>query len=795
MKPLKLFLAIIFSSLLITCNTSLKPEIYDLIKTLRLTAGQTDTLMISDLWFAPDYDVAFIENPDLNLSYNASSGEIIVSADSAFQGMTLQKFTYINKEYAFPVKVNNLTAQTFKYKLKNKEESVRVIGSFNSWNRLNSPMTDADGDGVYEKTFMLDNGRYEYKFYIDGNEIIDPANKEKVLNNFGQYNSLLVINNSSVERELIPNGYQRRAKTITFKWLYNSQAKDTIDISDIIALQDNQVIAPENISIKNNLLSLEINSENVSPNCVIRMVVANNNFYTAESRVYLNNGEIADQSENKSWRDAIVYSLIIDRFYDGDKSNTQKVNNPELKDKANYYGGDIRGIIEKLDTGYFDNLNVNVIWVSPVNQNPFEAYREYPEPRELYAGYHGYWPIEPEKVDVRFGDMGLLRDMVDKAHQKGMKVMLDFVSNHVHEQHPYYKEHPDWFGSVNLPDGRKNIRFWDEYRLTTWFEPYLPSFDYLASEEALNTVTDNAVWWLKESNADGFRQDAVKHVPNKFWRTLTKKIKEEIEIPENRKIYQIGETFGSYDLISSYVNNGQLDGQFNFNLYETALSAFSNPDVSFKVLDIEMAKTHDVYGMYHLMGNLMDSHDKARFMAIVEGDTDPDKGENIPWNNPPKVDDPDSYKKAQLYITYMMTIPGVPFVYYGDEFGMTGANDPDNRRPMRFGDQLSENEKQMLKSVQKIIKLRKDNSALRYGDFRSIYADKNVYAYLRADMLQKVLIVLNKSSEETVVDLKLPVEYNFKSMIPLYGVKRYSLISNILNADIPAYGALVMLLK
>src|SRR5690606_30180448 len=125
-------------------------------------------------------------------------------------------------------------------------------------------------------------------------------------------------------------------------------------------------------------------------------------------------------------------------------------------------------------------------------------------------------------------------------------------------------------------------------------------------------MTDNAVWWLKETGADGFRHDAVKHVPNEFWRLLTKKIKKEFS--GRKTYYQIGETFGSYELVSSYVNNGQLDAQFNFILYDTAIPTFAGTASSFTSLDQQMQKTFDVYGVNHLMGNVIDSHDKVRFM-------------------------------------------------------------------------------------------------------------------------------------------------------------------------------------
>ena len=119
------------------------------------------------------------------------------------------------------------------------------------------------------------------------------------------------------------------------------------------------------------------------------------------------------------------------------------------------------------------------------------------------------------------------------AHKHNIKVLLDFVANHVNELHPLFKQYPEWFGKLELPDGRLNLRLWDEFRLTTWFEPYLPKFNFVGSKDVVEFMSSNAVWWLKETGADGFRQDAVKHMPNEFWRTLTQKIKKEIELPMN----------------------------------------------------------------------------------------------------------------------------------------------------------------------------------------------------------------------------------------------------------------------
>lgn len=772
-------------------------KIRDLIKVVNVTSGSADTIVVSDLFYAGKYDITFSPNMDVNAEYLAKDNSLVLKSKAGFEGLTLVEFTTQGARYQIPVNVNVPQTQKFQYKAAGGENSVFLFGSFNGWNRSSQPMKDDDKDGIYETTIQVEPGRYEYKYFIDGNEIVDPANPEKVSNGMGSFNNIVNVPPRHTDKSYLHLlGDKKMKNGIVFTFMYEKQnQKEKLSLNNIIALLNNTKIEPKNILIRENTISVTLNNKLMTDEDVLRIAVRQGGQNTNVQCIMLRDGKpVSGTGAYKDWHDAVIYSIMIDRFSDGSKSNNNPLIHPQLSDKANYQGGDLQGILDRLQEGYFDSLGVNTLWLSPVYDNTNNVYQEFPEPHRYFTGYHGYWPTDNFKVEEHFGDTALLKKVIDEAHKRNMRVLLDFVANHVHIEHPLFKQHPDWFGSFTLPDGRKNLRLWDEFRLTTWFETYLPKFDYERSAAARDYMTDNAVWWLKQVNADGFRQDAVKHIPYLFWRDLTRKIKQEIEILLNKKIYQIGETFGSYDLISSYVNNGQLSAQFNFNLYDTAIPVFTDSAASFSGLNNQMNQTFSVYGVNHLMGNLMDSHDKARFIAYADGDIAGDPGE-LAWNNPPKVDNPDSYMKTQLYLAYLAAIPGLPVVYYGDEIGMTGATDPDNRRMMRFGKDLDVNEQQMLKATREIFNIRKSSSALKYGDFQTLIAEKNIYAFLRSDAGQRVLVVLNKGAKQEEVKIDLPVFYKIKSGRDLAGRGNYEIASDRITVPLPAYGWRMIELK
>ena len=194
----------------------------------------------------------------------------------------------------------------------------------------------------------------------------------------------------------------------------------------------------------------------------------------------LKKGKVITNSQMLNPRDKytqMIYFMLVDRFNNGNKGNDLPIDDKEVHEKANYFGGDLEGIIQKIEEGYFSELGVNTVWLSPITQNPYYAEVEYPAPHRKYSGYHGYWPISCTSIDTRFGTSQELKTLVDKAHSKNIQVLLDFVSNHVHEKNPLIIDNPTWATDLILENGEENIRIWDEQRLTTWFDRFLPTID------------------------------------------------------------------------------------------------------------------------------------------------------------------------------------------------------------------------------------------------------------------------------------------------------------------------------
>jgi len=464
----------------------------------------------------------------------------------------------------------------------------------------------------------------------------------------------------------------------------------------------------------------------------------------------------------------IIYNVFVDRFVDGDSGNNKLLSPDSVLPRANYMGGDLAGIRQTLEGSYFDALNVNTLWISPVVKNTDGAWGLWPKPRTRFSAYHGYWPVSFTLMDSHFGRPDELRELVSFCHEREKNLLLDVVANHVHQEHPYYQKNPDKTTLLHLPDGSLNLERWDEHRLTTWFDTFLPSLD-LEQEDVREMLSDSLLFWLKEYHLDGFRHDAAKHIPLPFWRLLTKKIRKEIEAGEGRPVYQLGETYGSPELIASYLSTGLLDAQFDFNMYDAALTAFAAGG-PLSSLAARLKESLAYYGSHNTMGYISGNQDRGRFISYAGGDLRFDENAKMAgWTREIGVGDTLGYRRLQMLMAFNMTIPGLPVIYYGDEYGMPGGNDPDCRRMMRFEDELNAREKETLEISRLLSRIRKENMALMYGDFLFIKGEEGVLQYARKYFENTVWVVLNNRPEPLLFQAESALMESQPALHPYFG--------------------------
>ena len=490
------------------------------------------------------------------------------------------------------------------------------------------------------------------------------------------------------------------------------------------------------------------------------------------------------------WEDTVMYFIMVDRFYDSDGRNVDVPGatggNAATGPSGQYEGGDLAGITEKMD--YLTELGVTALWITAPyeNRDTAGAAIDPNADRNQYSGYHGYWPSpaninynNPDnptprpQVEDRIGTEADLRAMIEAAHTSesanghGIKVLFDYVMNHVDSESPLYQANRGWFatgdgGQTRLcgPENLWNDPYWG---VRCAFTSYLPPFDFDIPAARAWSVAD-AVWWAKEFEIDGYRLDAIKHVPIPWLTDLRRELTEAFPDPDGDRFYLVGETFAYDDaaLIRSFIDpDTMLDGQFDFPLKARLCEALFTPGGSLADYASWMAANDTYYGEGALMTTWIGNHDIPRPIHFASREITSCREGSFPGNgwtsNFRQPSDAAAYERLGLSYVVMMTNPGIPLIYYGDEIGLAGGGDPDNRRMMPWNDaSLSAPQLALRDQIAELARIRAENPVVARGRrlTRSVDQDTWVYSMVGCGAgFSDVTVAINRADSGRTVNI------------------------------------------
>lgn len=412
-------------------------------------------------------------------------------------------------------------------------------------------------------------------------------------------------------------------------------------------------------------------------------------------------------------RDAVFYQIFPDRFRNGDPGNDPPGRRPwgEPPTSRSFFGGDLQGILEKLDC--VEDLGVTALYLTPI----FTA-----------STNHRYDGEDYFQVDPALGGNEAFRELVAALHGRGMRIVLDGVFNHCGRGHPYWQDvvergrrspYFDWFrvrGDRPCTSPSPNYDCWaGHFGLPEWNHDHPPVREYL-----LSVVR----YWIEEHAIDGWRLDTVEYLPPDFVREVYQTAKE-----ANPEAYVLGEVMG---LATSWFRHGALDGVMHYRLREglvrfLAEGAWDAPRFASYARGLWASYPPAAnYACYTLLG----SHDVPRFLTLCGGDK----------------------RKLLLGTAFLFAYPGAPAVYYGDEVGLEGGEDPDCRRCLPWDAGSWDNE--LRDAFKALVHLRRTEPALRQGDVQWVAAHRRAIVLSRTLPEGEVCLVLNAG--ETAETMPLP---------------------------------------
>lgn len=618
---------------------------------------------------------------------------------------------------------------------------VRVLGSWHAPGSNGDPLGKT-GDR-YEIAYALPPGIYTYQFFVGGVPQLDPSNPLTRYDQGVEASELRVSDCSVPELRVESTVSTADGKLEIRLQFWRSTTEQALDPSTVLA---DLGAVPVEVTVDADRHRLSLRAAGLPRGKHLVVVSAADIAGTRSEALRI---PFWVEGAPFTWEDAVIYQILTDRFR-GSQPATESLP------LTVRHGGDLHGLLTVLESGYFESLGVNVLWISPLVDNP-EALL--PDRNGTHTqAYHGYWPQAPRTIEPAFGSEETLRALVEAAHQRGIRVIVDMVLNHVYREHPYYGDplRKGWFygdgscvcGSTSCP--------WSSFTLDCWFTEFLPDANW-RNPALMTQMVDDAMWWLSTFDLDGARLDAVPMMPRLAVRQLASRVHRELELGGVRH-YLLGEIFtgpGQYQPIRYYLGPESLDGAFQFPLMwaiRDSLATQTRPLTELHQVMLASLAAYKDSGT--VMAPFLGNHDISRFLSVAAGQFVGD-----PLSTPPATPTAAApYQALQLALGFVLTIPGAPVIYYGDEFGLPGASDPDNRRMMRFDQELTGHQVQTLALVRKLGRLRRCSDALRRGDYAVLAAKTDQLAYLRKTGENLVVVVLNRSPSAVSLSLTLPLD-------------------------------------
>lgn len=450
----------------------------------------------------------------------------------------------------------------------------------------------------------------------------------------------------------------------------------------------------------------------------------------------------------------VYYQIFPERFFNGDLKNDPQNCQPwgTKPTRENYMGGDLKGIIEKV--GYLDMLGVDCIYLNPIFKADFN---------------HKYATTDYLEIDEQFGTKEDFKKLVDKLHEYGIKIILDGVFNHCGTHFPAFQdvlqkqqesEYKNWFYIRSFP-----------VVVSEQNAPYecVGDYGYMPKLNTANPLVQEYIemvmlYWISEFHIDGWRLDVADEVDPSLWLRIRQDIKRKYP-----QILLLGETWGNG---LGLMDGKQMDSIMNYVFRDAVRDFFGFEKIDAVEFNhrISAMLSHYPEEMNIGMFLVLDSHDTERFLFYCDGNKE----------------------KLKLAVLFQMCFVGAPSIYYGDEIGMTGENDPDCRRCMQWD--TKNQEQKLLQHYLKMIQIRKREKCIKTGRFAVNVCERRVFGFVRFDENEEIYVVCNAGNERQSVDVPVLSEGEFDELTGSGVYRALKMEKELLNStDVLQYDGILRL--